>query len=477
MVATRDGPLLSPDSITYLSAAEHLRHGRGLTDFTGRPLTVFGPLYPILLSVGGRSLLWARVVGAAAVMVATALMIVLLRRRVPLWAALAGALAFAASQGLVSVASTVWSEAPYLAISLGVLVVLTAEPLSARRAAIAGVLAGCGFLTRYAGAGLIATGLVIVGVASLGRSRRLATRTVGSYGAAAAGTCAVWVARNLWATGEPLGPRFNGGAQESLRMLSRRTILSVGQLVDDRSSTPVTALIGIAAIGALAAATIVLLRRWPPRISDVGVIAFAWSSLIVPVVARALTASDITPRVLSPTLIPLVYLTVVAIHGLRRWRAAAVVGVIVAGWWMYQGVLLAQQLPDAVASSRAARLQSSPELYQLIADLPPTATVLTNNPHDVWWLTRREPTLFAFTRPRAGNSHYPLSAHDTLASACRGPTYLAWFERLGNAGRGPGERRPDLTAIVRLTVAQEVPGGALYRLTARDPQGCPPPPP
>ena len=148
-------------------------------------------------------------------------------------------------------------------------------------------------------------------------------------------------------------------------------------------------------------------------------------------------------------------------------------GVVVSGWWMYQGVLLSPQLPDAVASSRAARLQSSPELYQLIADLPATATVLTNNPHDVWWLTRREPTLFAFTRPRAGNSHYPLSAHDTLASACRGPTYLAWFERLGNAGRGPGERRPDLTAIVRPTVAQEVPGGALYRLTARDPQSCP----
>ena len=77
LVATRKGPLLSPDSITYLSAAQHLRAGEGLTDFTGRPLAVFGPLYPILLSVGGRSLLWVRLVGAAAATVATALMIVL----------------------------------------------------------------------------------------------------------------------------------------------------------------------------------------------------------------------------------------------------------------------------------------------------------------------------------------------------------------------------------------------------------------
>ena len=56
-----------------------------------------------------------------------------------------------------------------------------------------------------------------------------------------------------------------------------------------------------------------------------------------------------------------------------------------------------------------------------------------------------------------------------------GTTYLAWFDQLGNAGKGPAERRPDLTAILRLTVEQQVPGGALYRLTARDAERCPAP--
>ena len=49
-IATRHDPLLSPDSITYLSVADHVRAGHGLTDFTGKPMAVFGPVYPLLLA-------------------------------------------------------------------------------------------------------------------------------------------------------------------------------------------------------------------------------------------------------------------------------------------------------------------------------------------------------------------------------------------------------------------------------------------
>jgi hypothetical protein len=275
------------------------------------------------------------------------------------------------------------------------------------------------------------------------------------------------MARNTWTTGAPLGPRFSGGADESIWTLARRTILSVGQLVDDRSTTTVTALVGVAAVAALAVATVVVLRRRPLRTTDVGVLAFAWSSLIVPIVARAVTASDISPRVMSPMLVPLVYLAVVAVQRAHPWRPAVVAGIVLAGWWMYQGVTAAaQQLPDAVTEAAQARVQAAPELYRLIAELPAAATVLTNNPHSVWWLTGRSPSV-RIHPARAGNSHYPLSTADTLTLACA-DTYLARFDQLGNAGKGPAERRPDLTAILWLTVEQQVPGGALYRLTARD---------
>ena len=130
LIATRHDPLLSPDSITYLSAADHVRAGHGLTDFTGKSLAVFGPIFPLLLAPGGRSLVWATVVGATSIAAGGALMAVLLQRRVRPITALAGALALGASQGLVRVASVVWSEAPYAAIALAMLVVLSRWPIT-----------------------------------------------------------------------------------------------------------------------------------------------------------------------------------------------------------------------------------------------------------------------------------------------------------------------------------------------------------
>ena len=76
-------------------------------------------------------------------------------------AAVAGAVAFGASQGLLRVASAAWSEAPYAAISLGMIVVLGTTRMTPRVAALGGVIAGS-FLTRYAGIGLAATGLAMV---------------------------------------------------------------------------------------------------------------------------------------------------------------------------------------------------------------------------------------------------------------------------------------------------------------------------
>ena len=86
LIATRHDPLLSPDSITYLSVADHIRSGQGMTDFTDKPLAVFGPIYPLLLMPGGRSLMWATLIGAVSIAAGAALMGVLLRRRVgPSW--------------------------------------------------------------------------------------------------------------------------------------------------------------------------------------------------------------------------------------------------------------------------------------------------------------------------------------------------------------------------------------------------------
>ncbi|MGZ4741214.1 MAG: hypothetical protein ACXVLM_18420 [Ilumatobacteraceae bacterium] len=473
-IATRHDPLLSPDSITYLSVADHVRAGHGLTDFTLKPLAVFGPIYPLLLSPGGRSLVWATIVGAVAIGAATALMWTVLRQRVRPTVAIAGALALGASQGLVRIASVVWSEAPYAAISLTAIALLSRKSFTTRTAAIGGLIAGVGFLTRYAGIGLIVTGFVMV-VASAWRDHdrdSLIKRTAAFSGGAIA-ISALWIVRNLIETGQPLGPRFEGGAVEPLSTTIRLAFSGTGNIViGDGWSSTATARFGAAILVAIVIVAGLALRGRRSIILDVGMLAFALTSFVVPIVARRFTANDIELRVMSPMLIPVVYFATVMLNRLCTARAAAVVGAAAFGWWIYQGAAFAVRFPDLSTGSSGYKPQFSPQLYDVIDALPADATVLTNSPQRVWWFTDREPTLFAFTRPRPGNSHYPLDADHTVAQACSGHAYLAWFDGLQNAGDGPAERRPDLLKLVDLQPQRSVPGGELYLLAPHDPSKC-----
>jgi hypothetical protein len=475
VIATRHDPLLSPDSITYLSGADHIRAGHGLTDFTNKPLAVFGPIFPMLLSPGGRSLVWATIVGVAAIVAATTLMGLLLRRRVRPAVAIGGALALGASQGLVRMASTVWSEAPYAAIALATLLVLSRKPLTTRVAVFGGLLAGVGFLTRYAGAGLIATGVVLVVVSAWSADERKAlVKRVGAFVSGAFGISLLWVIRNLIETGQALGPRFEGGADEPLSRTVRLALIGTGQIVagEGWSETALTRIgtgivIGIAVLAGFA------LHNRKAAAMDLGMAAFAATSFVVPIVARLATANDIELRVMSPMLIPLAYFASVTFDRLATRRVVAVAGTALLGWWMYHGAALAAQFPDFAPAGAGYKPQFSPQLYDVIDALPAGAHVLTNNPQRVWWFTDREPTLMGFTQPRPGNSHYPLDPDHTVQEACSGHAYLAWFDNLQNAaGDSPQERRPDLTALVDLQLQTTVPGGQLYRLAPLDASTC-----
>jgi hypothetical protein len=474
LIATRHDPLLSPDSITYLSVADHIRAGHGLTDFTGKPLAVFGPIYPLLLSPGGRSLMWATLVGVVSIAAGSALMGLLLRRRVRSVAALAGALAFGASQGFVRMASVVWSEAPYAAIALATLLVLSRAPISNRTAVIGGLLAGVGFLTRYAGIGLVATGAVMVNASTWRAAERsVALKRVGAFAGGAIGISSLWVIRNLVKTDQPLGPRFEGGANEPLTRTIRLAMTGTGHIVmGDSWSDDALNRIGTVIVVVIVILAALALQSRKAVALDLGMGTFAIMSFVVPIVARRVTANDIELRVMSPMLIPAIYLACVTLDRLCTRRTFAIAGTALLGWWMYQGVAFAVRFPDLAPGGAGYKPQFAPQLYDVIDALPADARILTNNPQRVWWFTDREPTLMGFTRPRPGNSHYPLDAELTLQEACSGHSYLAWFDNLQNAGDGPIERRPDLVAVVDLQLADSVPGGELYRLAPLDAAAC-----
>lgn len=473
VIATRHDPVLSPDSITYLSGAAHLHRFDGLVDFTLKPLTVFGPVYPLLLAIGGRSLVWAKVVGVAAIAAATVLAWVLLRDRVCPVIALGAAAALGVSQGLVRMASVVWSETTYAAIALATLIVLTRPRLTTRLIVVGGLLAGAGFLTRYAGVGLIVAGATIVLVASWSADRTLILRRLATYGAAAFAPIVVWVVRNAAETGQPLGSRFEGGVHESITETVRLALVGTGHIViGDGWSETGRARLGAAIVIGLTILAAIALRSRRALAADAGMAMLAATSFVVPIVARHITANDIELRVMSPMLIPIVYFVAVTFDRIDARRVAIVCGAAVLGWWCYHGIAFAARFPDYIEGSSGYKPQYAPQLYDVVDALPPDAVVMTNNPQRVWWFTGREPTLFGFTRPRPGNSHYPLDAAHTLAEACTGRAYLAWFDGLQNAGGGPGERRPDLTAIVDLQRVQSVPGGELYFLVPRDASSC-----
>jgi hypothetical protein len=478
LFATRHNPLLSPDSITYLSVADHIRSGRGISDFTDEPMTVFGPLFPLLLAFGGRSLMWARVVGAASIAGGAVLMGIVVGRRTRHAVAVGAALAFGAAEGMVRMGSVVWSEAPYAAITLAMLAVLSVRPVSTRTALAGGALAGLGFLTRYAGAGLLMTGAVMVAVAVWRDGGRRATfARLTAFAATSVGLSAVWIVRNLIVTGQPLGPRFSGGANESWGTTLQLALRGIANVVAGDGWSPAAASrIGAAILIGVAGCAAIAIHARRAAALDTGVAVLALTSVVIPVLARQMTANDIELRVMSPIVIPVIYFAAVAAERLCTRQAMSFAAAGLLAWWMYQGVALARRWPDFAPGGSGYRPQFSPELYDAVAQLPADAIVLTNSPPRTWWFTGHEPVLMGFTKPRAGNSYYPLDASDTVRQACTGRAYLAWFDGLQNAGDGPRERRPDLAAVVRLEVAASVPRGTLYHLVAVDPSACPPPP-
>lgn len=337
---------------------------------------------------------------------------------------------------------------------------------------MAGIFAGLCFLTRYAGAGLVLTGLVMVVVATMDDKRHLRRCTI-AYLTAPATFASLWIARNLLVTGEPLGPHFEGGAGESLLLLVRRTARALGRLVIDfNTADSVAQRAGFVVLIGLLVATIFAFRRSPRNTLDVGMAAFAFTSILLPVVSRAVAGTDVSARLLSPTLVPVVYFAVVAIN--RMSQNKLLLGIAAAGAlvWGAHGIDTAVHVPDRLWGS-AANPQFSSQLYPLVADLPPDANVLTNNPQRLWWSARRFPVSFAFTQPKAGNSHFPLSLTETVRQACSADTYLAWFSGMDNAGGvGPAELRPDLAALITLVPVESVPGGQLFELTVNDRDKC-----
>jgi hypothetical protein len=212
LFATRWGIGVSYDSVFYLSAADNLLHGYGLSRLGGGgeviPLTHFPPLYPLVLAAGGWVLPWSSSVVArwlaAALFAGLVLLAGLIVRKFTnsAWAGVGTAVVVLSSPVFLDVDAWAMSEALYLVCSLSALWLLATYVARPGWSVLlwAGLVAGAAYATRYVGASLLATGMVVIWMAGGVRWPRRLLR-VGVYAGLGALPVLAWMTRNALLTG------------------------------------------------------------------------------------------------------------------------------------------------------------------------------------------------------------------------------------------------------------------------------------
>ena len=215
-VGTLSGIGLSPDSISYVSAARSLLAGRGLDTWYGEPFVDWPPLYPLLLAGLGATGLevtqGARLLALAAhgglVWLAASW---LARRTVSPRVAWAATVALLAAFPLLGISVWAWSEPLFLLFALASLMAVAeaAHESGWRWLGSAAALAAAAALTRYVGVAVMASGglfLLLRGP----RSLRVRCGRVLAFGLVAAAPLALWLARNQAVSGTLAGERAPG---------------------------------------------------------------------------------------------------------------------------------------------------------------------------------------------------------------------------------------------------------------------------
>ncbi len=217
------------DSVFYLSAAENLLQGDGLSRLSGGgeviPLTHFPPLYPLLISALG-------LVGLEPAVAARWLSALLLGFNVWLAGWIVSTLSSSRPAGLATSLLVLFSPVlldrhleamsePLYFFLLQVALVMLARTLNAGRREVfiaAAVISGAAYLARYTGAALLATGALGL-LLWLRQPWKMRVARTAIYLTIAFAPMAAWMARNFTLTGTTTNRvlRFHPLGSEQLR--------------------------------------------------------------------------------------------------------------------------------------------------------------------------------------------------------------------------------------------------------------------
>jgi hypothetical protein len=487
LVATRHGPQLSPDSVTYLSVAHNTLVGRGFVDLTGTANTTFAPGFPAVLAfgqlVGLDAATAARALNAASFGAIVVLAWILLSRHIASrTVALAATAIVVVSPALLDVSSHTWSEPMFCVVALGFILVFEdalrcSEPTRQRLLlAAAGVLAGVGFMIRYAGATLILVGIVMLLVTR--GSARVRIRRIAVFSALALPLPILWLLRNA-TSGAPylLGPRVP--VHESvLRLLggfanSILATLSYGASLRAQLGALAPIMV-LAAIG-----LVVAFRRRQGSVGDdrmvfslQPIVAFIVCYSLAILVSGRSAGSSIDSRIVMPVLVPLVVVAAWAASNAlsaarespRLWPR---VGVAVVATAIVVAVIAStanflQKSWDTGSTAHGyatATLASSPLARAVSSRVPSSAIVTTNSPWTLYAATGHEPIVPTPAQLYPSVSLVPASSDELADAACRAPVFFAWYAR----SKYPST---DLGGGLRLTTVVQGSDGVLYAVRA-----------
>jgi hypothetical protein len=485
VVATRHGPFLSPDSVTYVSLTRSLGAGRGYVDLTGRPNTTFTPGLPLLLAsmrstLGVTIATASRLVNVVSFVVVVGMAWCMLQRHTrSRVVSLIGEGVIVASPAMLDVADHLWSE---IMFSVAVLVFLIVLEEAVRRVhgsdigwyLAAGALAGVACLVRYAGVPLVAVG-VLCAAAAPGHVRNRGRRTV-VFLAAALPLPLLWAARNAMSGSRYVfGPRVASplGLEQIVDQFLRSDVAMFvrGLSSTDQSRWAIAVAIVVPALAVLAQSRRRVYSKADVRPSVLPVLSFVVAYSLTVIVAGKTTGSSVDTRIVMPLLVPVVVLVArgAAEVGTAMRSTATAWGrpVLVVCSCVAVSVLVAagdRTVRVAWEAGRVPRgyvtdaLAVSPLARAVHARVKHDEIVTTNSPWELYRATGHVPIVPTPGPLYPSASLVPLTTAQLAAEACRHRVYFAWYA----TGKPVS---PDLGVAFELRVVAVGPDGALYRVS------------
>lgn len=342
VVAGAHGIGLTPDSAEYLFGAKHLAATGTYRSISGDWQQMFPPGFPATVALvhllGPAVDTAARIVNALAAGVTVLLTFALLRAHLrSITVVLAATALVAIAPPLIANAATAWSEPQYIALTTGLLLVLTADlargATGLRLIGLAGFVAGVANLTHALGVSLLPAGLLVIGLAAWHHRQRVtaALARAGVFTGAFVLAPALWIVPNLVHGAPAFGS--HGESVKGLATTGRVVLANVSDWFLPHGVPTALRVLGVVAV--VAALAFAAGRIWIPLVVTSGAVVVTLLAFCTFAAIRS--GADVTTRVLSPALVPALVLTAALLdrvlerHPARALVVVAVVGAVALG--------------------------------------------------------------------------------------------------------------------------------------------------